>query len=338
MYNYEFEIAISLCKQDVEFARKLINGLNPGLKVFFYEDRQEELISTSGPESFAKIFKERSRIVIILSRNEWSETYYTDIERNAIIDRTSVRNQGYDFLIVIPMEPEQTPSWFPSTRIYIDPRRFSIEQIAKFIEFKVTDKGGVVIPLTSEDVASNFIERLKAKRQFVLMQSDVPAIEKLTSEVQAIKELFNLKANYFAQNRHSFSTEQNLYNYATFEAYFGIHGYVLNCTIQGMDWSFNIGNTQQVLLIFRIFKRMTDGRLNVLNEQQYRFFYSEILQGWSPPIYYSHPNHIHLTHLFKDYFRDEWYDLKAPISTEELLDNWFSQLWELVKKDFAQIL
>jgi hypothetical protein len=86
MKNYKWDIAISLCKQDVDFARKIVRTLNPSLKVFFYEERQEELISKSGPEAFAKAFKEQSRIVVILSRNEWTESFYTDIERNAIID------------------------------------------------------------------------------------------------------------------------------------------------------------------------------------------------------------------------------------------------------------
>jgi hypothetical protein len=76
---YEWDVAISLCKQDIEFARKLVKNLNPNLKVFFYEDRQEELISKSGPEKFAQIFKEQSRVVVVLSREEWGESFYTDI-------------------------------------------------------------------------------------------------------------------------------------------------------------------------------------------------------------------------------------------------------------------
>ncbi len=117
MLNFEFDIAISLCKQDVDFAKKLVSNINPGLKVFFYKNNQEHIISKSGPEVFGKIFKEKSRVVVILSRDEWSDSYYTDIERNAIIDRTSVKHQGYNFLMVIPMIPRQIPSWYPSTRI-----------------------------------------------------------------------------------------------------------------------------------------------------------------------------------------------------------------------------
>ena len=52
--KYNWDIAISLCKQDINFAKKLVSFINPSLKVFFYEDRQEDLISKSGPVAFAK--------------------------------------------------------------------------------------------------------------------------------------------------------------------------------------------------------------------------------------------------------------------------------------------
>lgn len=133
MPNYDYDIAISLCKQDVDFGKKLVNNINPSLKVFFYENNQEDIISKSGPEVFSRIFKDKSRVVVILSRDEWSDSFYTDIERNAIIDRTSVKNEGYNFLMVIPMVPGQIPSWYPSTRIYADPRKFSVKQMARFI-------------------------------------------------------------------------------------------------------------------------------------------------------------------------------------------------------------
>ena len=99
--NFKYDIAISLCKEDVDFADKLVKAINPNLKVFFYEHKQEELISKSGPEAFARVFKEESRVVVILSRKEWSETFYTDIERSAIMDRIK---GGYRFLMVIPMK------------------------------------------------------------------------------------------------------------------------------------------------------------------------------------------------------------------------------------------
>lgn len=70
MSNYKYDIAISLCKEDVSFARKLVAALNPNLRVFFYEDKQEELISKSGPEAFAKVFKEESQVDIAAEQQE----------------------------------------------------------------------------------------------------------------------------------------------------------------------------------------------------------------------------------------------------------------------------
>ena len=132
--TFRYDIAISLCKEDVGFADKLVRAINPNLKVFFYEHKQEELISKSGPEAFARVFKEESRVVVILSRKGWSETFYTEIERSAIMDRIK---SGYQFLMVIPMKQAQgeTPPWYPETHIYASPFRFTIEQLAKFIEF-----------------------------------------------------------------------------------------------------------------------------------------------------------------------------------------------------------
>ena len=34
--KYDWDIAISLCKQDVDFAKKLVKAINPTLKVFFF--------------------------------------------------------------------------------------------------------------------------------------------------------------------------------------------------------------------------------------------------------------------------------------------------------------
>lgn len=61
--KYKWDIAISLCKQDVDFARKLVKAFNPSLNVFFYEDRQEDLISKSGPVEFAKRLRQTAGLL-----------------------------------------------------------------------------------------------------------------------------------------------------------------------------------------------------------------------------------------------------------------------------------
>lgn len=337
MNSYKYDIAISLCNEDVDFARKLVKALNPGLKVFFYEDRQEELISKSGPEAFAKCFKEEARIVIILSRASWSESFYTEIERNAIIDRTSIKNQGYGFLMVIPMEPEQVPSWYPSTKIYVDPKKYSIDLLAKFIEFKVTEEGGIVKPLTSEEYSAYFISQLKEKRRIIGLQDSSDAIEALTSEVEKLKSLFNSKVKYFSNDHYHFGISQKLFIYSTYDSHFGINNYQLYFEIQNMGFGFPIVTTQQSNLWIRLLRHTSGGRYEDIKSEQYKFFYSENISGWSLPITYSVNSDMHFNHLFTEH-GNKWYDLKNPVSTNELIDGWFMELWKCVDKEFKQIL
>jgi hypothetical protein len=102
----------------------------------FYQTKTLQTYSATSPTAArSKVIqptKEESRGVVILSRDEWSNSFYTEIERNAIIDRTAVKNEGYHFLMVIPMIQGEIPPWYPSTQIYASPFGFSIEEIAHY--------------------------------------------------------------------------------------------------------------------------------------------------------------------------------------------------------------
>src|SRR6185436_10162862 len=110
--NCEFDVAFSLCHQDFKLANEICSKLNPSIKKFFYGQNQQEIISKSGPEEFSNTFKNRARLVVILYRKEWSETFYTQLEQNAILDRTK---SGYDFIFIIQMSEDIGPSWYPVT-------------------------------------------------------------------------------------------------------------------------------------------------------------------------------------------------------------------------------
>lgn len=51
------------------------------------------------------------------------------------------------------------------------------------------------------------------------------------------------------------------------------------------------------------------------------------------PVEYSGNDTIHINHLFSE-FGYKWYNLKNPISAEELVNNWFTKLWSLVNRSF----
>jgi len=327
MNEYKWDIAISLNQKDTVFAKKLVKVINPNLKVFFYEDKQEELINKSGPEAFAKIFKEESRIVVILSRNEWSETYYTEIERNAIIDRTSVKNEGYQFLFVIPMVTNEIPSWYPSTRIYANPHRFSIEELARFIEFKVTEEGGDIKPLTVEDQYKHLLRKIENKKDIIKVQQTKEAIEEAKKEIDRIKKCFNDKITFF---KKSIFKKISMKAFSEYEnsAYFSINDYLLKCHfLLPNEISDRILTTQDICIRFELYK--TFGQENQAEKEleiEERFFYYNSPQNsWAIKYLFDRPSEQELLVLFRNR-KEEFYDLILPLSSTEIIDYWFQKL------------
>jgi hypothetical protein len=325
--KYKWDIAISLCKQDVDFARKLVRAINSSLKVFFYEDRQEDLISKSGPVEFAKTFKEESRIVVILSRSEWSDSYYTEIERNAIIDRTAVKNQGYNFLMVIPMVQGDIPPWYPSTQIYANPFGFSIEELARFIEFKVTEEGGIVKRLTLEDRYQNLIDRVELKKSIINLQHQKEAIESVVSEMNKLKDCFNKKSEFLSKNivDEIFFNEFSVY---INKGHFGYGDCILECRFLNQEnFYYEILTTQDVVVKFELFKVFGRGQEKKSLEVEERiFYYSPEIQGWALPHLYEQATKRELQVLFRNRDSTQFYDLSKIMLTDLLVDNWFQRL------------
>jgi hypothetical protein len=269
MKNYKYDVAISLCKQDVEYAHKLVTQLNPSLSIFFYENNQEGIINKSGAEEFAKIFKNESRIVVVLSRKEWSNSYYTEIERNAIIDKTSVKNEGYDFLFVIPMEEGEIPEWYPSTRIYANPKRFSVEQLARFIEFKVAEKGGKLKEITVEDRYQNLLNKIENKKKIIKLQESEEAISYAKEEVENFKNLFDFKTKIF--DKGSVFSRSCLNFGGGHHAYFGIGNFQLRAELFIKDY--RIVTTQDFELNISLIEQTNEGEIE-LASGDYLYYYN----------------------------------------------------------------
>ena len=322
--SYKWDIAISLCKQDIEFAKNLIKTINPALKTFFYEDRQEELISKSGPVAFAKTFKEESRVVVILSRSEWSNSFYTDIERNAIIDRTAVKNEGYQFIVVISMVQGEIPPWYPSTQIYASPFRFTIEELAHFIEFKIAEEGGIIKTLTVEDRYQNLIDKIAVKRSIINLQHNEVAIQSAPDEITNLKNCFNNKSEFLRKSivDKVFFEEFNIFFN---RSRFGYGDYLLECQFSLPNGMFQVATTQDIWVTFELFKIFETERKSLEIEQRI-FYYTHELQGWALPHLYEPSTKMELQVLFRNRDNTEFYDLINPLRTDTLVDKWFQQL------------
>lgn len=336
MSNYKYDIAISLCKEDVSFARKLVATLNPNLKVFFYEDKQEELISKSGPEAFAKVFKEECRVVVILSRKEWSETFYTELEKNAIVDRLSPN--GYGFLFVIPLAPKQIPAWYPETRIYADPTRFSFEELARFIEFKVTEQGGEVKPVSFKERAEALVAKTNHKKELIYLQRTPEAISAAEDELTVIIDLLKTKFENEIKTAGFSRIGFEPYDIYRNKVYLIVNDKQLFVDVDN-PWNQIIIKTNQVYSIeFTITDLMTNSI--IATSPVYRFVYAPINSGWAEVVNYdsAQVNRFNEELLFKYVNTQTYYDLKGRITSVSLIEYWFNQLLNHVADELAKHL
>lgn len=334
--EFKYDLAISLCKRDVEFARQLCLSLNPSLKVFFYENRQEEILTQSGPEVFGKVFREKSRLVIVLSRPEWSETYYTEIEKHSIIDRTS--KEGYRFLVIIPMERNAVPAWYPTTLIYIDPYKFTIDQIARFIEFKVVEEGGVLKPIALEDRHAQLKDRIIQKQKLISLQETELATKSAVKEVANLKKIFSAKREVLQDNLFAG------FSYTPFgdhipHSYFQLGKFRLDCEVSDPTQQLKRAVTAQDFRLTLILSKVNERDHPVTIESgTYIYYYTDTLKGWSIPYLSHQATENELMILFRDRSRTNFYDLKKPTISNELIDEWFQKLLKVSSEDLERYL
>ena len=341
MNTFKYEVAFSLCKLDIEYAKELSRNLNPSLQdsVFLYSDKQQELISKIGPEKFSDIFINQSRVVVILYRKEYGSTYYTNLEKDSIIERLGKAIDGYNFIFLIPMIQGEKPSWYPTTRIYADPYNFSIEELAKFIEFKVIEREGVINPISFIDKISNFKDSLTEKQKRIRFLDSDDSLKSIDTETEKLRQIFEKNVCHI----------QGLILPFTLTTYksenpkiigFGNYYLVLKIEDNSLD-NFRITSSLCYSLIISI---CTVHQYNYINigrpkdfilQTIYRFnSEGEGIYGWSEEIKYEktiektlHP------YLFKDPIWNYYYDIKKFYSSESIIDFWFSKLFDFVKKE-----
>ncbi|GAB1448207.1 hypothetical protein MASR2M44_12150 [Bacteroidota bacterium] len=338
MSNYKYDIAISLCKEDLSFARKLVAALNSNLKVFFYEDRQDELISKSGPEAFTRVFKEECRVVVILSRKEWSDTFYTELEKNAIVDRLSSGKEGFGFLFVIPLAPKQVPTWYPETRIYADPTRFSIEELARFIEFKVTEQGGEVKQLSFKDRTEMLIKKINGKKELIQSQRTQEAIIAVQNELKFIKE--NLQSRFETEVKTAGFNNVGFKPYHNFENHLFLEINKIQMNVEISDaWDTPIKkSSQDYSLLFTIYDLRTQAQ--IAKSPLYRFFFNKKDSGWAEVVNYenSYVNQFNQELLFKNSNTQTFYDLKGRIPSKSLINYWLNHLLDKVSGELEKYI
>lgn len=326
-----YDVAFSLCKEDNKLAAAINKKLNPSICSFFYGHNQQELINKNGSEEFAKIFRERSKLVVILYRDDWSKSYYTELEMNAIIDRTK---KGYDFLLVIQMEPGATPAWYPETRIYTKAYEHTVDELVKFIEFKLTELGINYKPLTFEDKIKNIeaeVEAKKKKNQYLSsLEINKHAMTFLNSFIDKFNSYFELLKGQNLVN-WGWQPISNRELHSLIEGKIGLNRYEIRFTV------INIGGWRPSSQNFYLQARLIKNNSELIKEPDVYRLNVDIdnydLMGWSKEIIIEDRKQK-LFEVYLPYHSKGSYLLDDElISNEGLIEKYLIQLLEMIEED-----
>ncbi len=111
-----YDVAISFCKKQLPLAKQVADPIRNQCKVFIYTEHRQEMAGTDGELFLPWVFREESRIVVILHDLEWGTTDWTYIEERAIQDRAR-ENRSHDFILLLtfsermdaPLDEEMCP-------------------------------------------------------------------------------------------------------------------------------------------------------------------------------------------------------------------------------------
>jgi hypothetical protein len=143
----KYDVAISFLSHDEAVARRLLELLKGVIRgdIFFSPEQQRGLVGSDGDLAFTKVFRDESRVVVVLYRLGWGTTTWTHVEESAIRERR-LRVASDDFLLLISLDPPAIPEWLPATAIWLDYPRYRAAGAAAVIEQKVGSAGGQVGP------------------------------------------------------------------------------------------------------------------------------------------------------------------------------------------------
>jgi hypothetical protein len=175
MNETKYDIAISFLHQDEPLATELEKKLSPSLKVFIYSKKQEEIAGTDGLESFRDVFRNQSRLVVILYRDGWGKSKWTRVEEGAITDRFI--DEGWQWLLFVSLDSKSTPpKWLPETKIRLNYEDYGLEQCIGAIKARVVELGATIHHESAIDYAKRLDEDNlweEKRRQFLSSEKGV---------------------------------------------------------------------------------------------------------------------------------------------------------------------
>jgi hypothetical protein len=160
MSEYGYEVAISFKAENEPFALQLKAALDPPLRTFVYSKAQPELAGRDGLEAFTEVFRDKSRLVVLLFGAGYGDTRWTRVEEGAIKARI-FEGDGWPHLFIVRMDKTPLPSWVAMpTKLYFDPATFPVSDLIAAIRARCAELGAEVRRPTAAELA-----RVQTKRE-----------------------------------------------------------------------------------------------------------------------------------------------------------------------------
>ena len=170
------------------------------VKVFIYSEQQKELIANDGIDSFSQVFREQTRVVVVLYRENWGKTKWTRIEETAI--KSKQFDEGFKFLVVVSLDGMH-PVWYPDTWVWGDLQRYGIDGLASVIETRVRETGGMVQSRSAVDDAIKLQHEIVFEAERRTWRGSVDGVLRAQQELEALfVELQQLADKIAEQSSH----------------------------------------------------------------------------------------------------------------------------------------
>jgi hypothetical protein len=212
--NPKYDVAISFLQRDVGTAQALAAKLQEHLEVFFYPNRQEVLAGTDGMESMRVQFFEDCRLMVILYRDCWGKTNWTQIEETAI--KNACFKGEWNRLFVISLDDSKMPGWISPTHIYYKLDEFGIEGAVGAIKTRVLDNKGALRPMTPvrrAEIQKNENSYRHARSRAISAAGEPEIREKITELMRELgRRCDDVNASGHLQIRHG-QFEERIWEY-----------------------------------------------------------------------------------------------------------------------------
>lgn len=182
-----FEVAISYLTRDAQVAEDLYGRLADQFSVFLYPKHQDLLSGRDGMTALGKVFRSATRLVIVLYRENWGETEWTAVERDAIRDR-GLKEKNWDSLIMVMLDDSAPPDWYPSTQIRYNYSEYGLEQLLGVVKSKLQELGARPRKADPLAKAARVAQEMDFRRRRQEMLESHEGVRAVRSEFESLGE------------------------------------------------------------------------------------------------------------------------------------------------------